>query len=182
MVAAKRSQTRNGTDVNTANEQELVAWHGPSGAWYATALITFGLAGLAYLLGTAALGVASSAAPNSTRTITLLVIAGAALLAGLGVAVYPRPKPTRLGYVRDTVKRCVRGSVCSLAFSWSVLSFVDTSAFGVAPIGQTWILAITQLAGLVIAAVLWDPAQKRILRAWLATVKGYSMSATGAAQ
>ena len=63
----------------------------------------------------------------------------------------------------------------------SVFTFIDASAFGNELFENAWLTALTELAGLVIAAALWDPGQKRILRAWYKTVKGYSMSATGAA-
>ncbi|MGO1592356.1 MAG: hypothetical protein ACTHW1_08390 [Ancrocorticia sp.] len=163
--------------------QNLVTWHNPSGAWYSAALITVGLAGLAYLpLMNAVLSVPSSIASDGSRTATVLVIAAVALVSGIAVAVYPRPKPTRLGYVRATLQRCIRGAICGIGFAWATYSLIDTFVYGIAPFGNAWLTALTQIGGLLIAAALWDPGQKRILRAWWDTVKGYSMSATGAAQ
>ncbi|WP_154662067.1 hypothetical protein [Acidipropionibacterium acidipropionici] len=158
-----------------------MTWHEPSGAWFSTALIVLGAVALAYLpLSRAILN--SGAEPGTARTITFVAIAVIALISGVAVAIYPRPRPTHVGYVRRTTARCVRGGICGVALGWSILSFVDASAFGIAPFDSAWLTALTQLAGLVIAAVLWDPGQQRILRAWWQTVKGYSMSDTGAAQ
>ena len=169
--------------MTTDSKRELVVWHGPSGAWYSPALISFGLAGLAYLpLIHAILGGRLADVSGSGRLVAILVLSIIALLTGVAVAIYPRPKPTELGYVRETVIRCARGAVCGIALAWSVFTFVDGSAFGNAPFANEWLVVATQLAGLIIVALLWDPAQKRILRAWFETVKGYSMSATGAAQ
>lgn len=170
-------------NTTESHSQDFVTWHEPSGAWYSTALILFGVAGFAYLpLAGALLGAGQAPGSGHARTAVLLAIAIAAVIIGIVVAVYPRPEPTRSGYVRDTVKRCVRGGVCGVALAWSILSFVDSCAFGVAPFNAAWLTALTQLAGLTVAAVLWDPGQQRILRAWYQTVKGYSMSDTGAAQ